>query len=77
MPTAYVLMKCEDGTENRIMRSLAGSANITEMLPTIGHYDLIAKVSSSTIDEMDDIIRKIHRDEKVRAAKVLTMNDWG
>ena len=75
MPTAYVLMKCEEGAENRIMRNLSGSDYIRELLPTIGHYDLIAKVSSGTTGEMDEILRQIHSDEKVRAARVLTMND--
>lgn len=75
MPTAYVLMKCEDGSESRIMRNLSGSGHVSELLPTIGHYDLIAKVTSQSVDEMDEIIRQIHRDEKVRAARVLTTSD--
>lgn len=75
MPTAFVLMKCDDGAEKRIMRNLVRSDNISEVQHTIGHYDLIAKISSPTHDDVEEMIRKIHRDDQVRASKVLRMNE--
>lgn len=75
MPTAFVLMRCEDGAEKRIMRNLVRSEAISEVAPTIGHYDLIAKISSPAPDDVEDMIRRINRDDQVRAAKVLRMNE--
>lgn len=75
MPTAYVLFKCEEGAENTIIQNLASTNMIKEIQPTIGHYDLIAKITSPSMEDMDEIIGEIHRDEKVHATKVLRMNE--
>lgn len=75
MPSAYVLMKCEEGAETRIIKSLAREDVIKEVQPTIGHYDLVAKITSPNMEDMDEIIQWIHRDEKIRSAKVLRMNE--
>ncbi|MDE1829278.1 MAG: Lrp/AsnC ligand binding domain-containing protein [Thaumarchaeota archaeon] len=75
MPSAYVLMKCEEGAENRIIKNLTKTDVIREVQPTIGHYDLIAKITSSSIEDMDEIIQQIHKDEKIHSTKVLRMNE--
>ena len=75
MPTAYVLLRCKEGSEELIMEDHAGTNTIREILPTIGHYDLIAKISSPHTESIDEVIGRIHRDEKVRTAKVLRTND--
>lgn len=75
MPSAYVLMKCEEGAEKRIIKNLTDADVIQEVQPTIGHYDLVAKITSSSVEDMDEILQRIHRDEKIRSAKVLRMNE--
>ena len=75
MPSAYVLMKCEVGAERRIIKNLSEEDTIGEVQPTIGHYDLVAKITSTTIEHMDEIIKEIHRDDKILSTKVLRMNE--
>jgi len=71
MPTAFVLVKCEQGTEERIIQDLNRSDSIREVQPTIGHYDLIAKITSPSTEHLNDIIEEIQRDDKVHLAQVL------
>jgi len=71
MPMAFVLMKCDKDTENRIIQNLEDSDCITEVQPTIGHYDLVAKFTSPNMDDLNELIEQVQRDDRVRSAKVL------
>jgi len=75
MPTAFVLIKCEDGAEERIMRNLDRKDTIRELQPTVGHYDFVAKITSPDIEHLDEIIGEIHCNDKVRSTKVLRLNE--
>jgi len=71
MPTAFVLIKCEEGEEPRIMRKLAGTDWVREVKPTVGHYDLLTRVASPSVEQLNEVIEKIHGHDKVRSTKVL------
>jgi len=71
MPTAFLLMKCEQGTEDRIIHNLTDSDCIGEVQPTIGQYDLVAKFTSPNMDDLNELIEQVQGDDKVRSAKVL------
>jgi DNA-binding Lrp family transcriptional regulator len=75
MPTAFVLIKCEEGAEDRIMRNLDGNDTVREIQPTVGHYDLVAKITSPDIEHIDKVIGEIHCNDKVRSTKVLRLNE--
>jgi DNA-binding Lrp family transcriptional regulator len=71
MPTAFVLIKCEDGPEHKMVRSFDKTDVTMDVQPTVGHYDLVAKIRSSNLEDLNEIIEEIHGNEKVRATKVL------
>jgi len=71
MPTAFVLIKCEEGEEARIMRKLAGTDWVREVKPTVGHYDLLTKVASPSVEQLNEVIEEIHGHDKVSSTKVL------
>jgi DNA-binding Lrp family transcriptional regulator len=75
MPTAYVLIKCDEGSEKKIMGKFHGKDTIREIQPTVGHYDFVAKITSPDMDQLDEIIAKIHRNDKVRSTNVLRLNE--
>ena len=75
MPTAFVLIKCDEGTEQGIMKRLGRKDVIREVQPTVGHYDLVAKITSPSIEHLDELIGEIHCDDKVRSTKVLRLNE--
>ena len=74
MPTAFVLMKCEEGMENKIIRNLAETKRI-EIQPTIGHYDMITKVTSDSSYHLDEIIEEIRKYDKVLSINVLKTSE--
>ena len=75
MPTAFVLIRCEEGAEERIMRKYNGKNSVGEIKPTVGHYDFVAKITSPDADRLDEIIEEIHCNDKVRSTNVLRLNE--
>ena len=75
MPSAYVLMKCEEGKESEIVKNLSRTGYMKEVQPTIGHYDLVAKLTFPNVDSLDGIIEEILCDDNVRSTRVLRMNE--
>ena len=49
MATAYVLINCELGSEESIIQQLKSLDHIKEVFGTLGAYDILAKVESSTV----------------------------
>ena len=72
MPTAFVLITCEKGSENQIIEYLSEVQEIREIKPTVGHFDLVAKITSPTQGRLSQIIiEKIRKDNKIRSTEVL------
>ena len=72
MPSAYVLVNSEIGTEGTVLKDLKKLKNVTEAYKVYGVYDLIAKVEAETMDKLKEIITwNIRRLNKVRST--LTM----
>ncbi|MGI0088664.1 MAG: hypothetical protein ACREBI_12010 [Nitrosotalea sp.] len=42
-----------------------------DIQPTVGHYDLVAKITSSSTEHLNETIEEIHCNDKVRSTKVL------
>ena len=72
MPTAYVLIKCEEGAEGKIIANLNQKDTIHEIQPTVGHYDFIAKVTSPDMEHLDELIGEIRCNDKVRSTHYFT-----
>ena len=75
MPTAFVLIKCEEGAEDKIMSKISGKDTVREMQSTIGHYDFVAKLTSPDVEHLDEAIGEIHCNDKVRSTNVLRLNE--
>ena len=71
MPTAFVLIKCQEGGEHKIADYFDSSKVKMDIQPTVGHYDLVAKVESSETDQLNEIIGKIRGSDKVSSTQVL------
>ena len=67
MPSAYVLINCELGFENKIVKGLEQIPEIVEISEVDGTYDMIVKVSANSLDKLREIIDlKIRRLELVK-----------
>ena len=72
MATAFVLINAEIGAENDVLKDLKSIPEIKEAHMVYGVYDIIARVTTDTMQELKDTISwKIRRLDKVRST--LTM----
>ena len=56
MPSAFVLLNTELGSEDSIVRDLKSLEGVKEVSQVYGVYDIIAKVESDTMDKVKEII---------------------
>ena len=72
MAIAYILINCELGSEESIIRQLKSINGIIEVHGTFGAYDILAKIESDTVDVLRDIITwKIRKVERIRSTLTL------
>jgi DNA-binding Lrp family transcriptional regulator len=72
MPTAYILVNCDLGSEEEIIRELKKMPEAVEISGVYGVYDIIAKVKSDSMDKLREAITwHVRRIDKVRST--LTM----
>jgi len=72
MPSAYVLINCDLGSEDAIIREIKELDGVREVRGTYGVYDIITKVESDNMEALKDTITwKIRRMPKVRSTVTL------
>jgi len=72
MPTAYVLLNCDLGSEGEIIKKIKEIPEVVEVNGVFGVYDIIVRVSSDNMDTLREIITwKIRKIDKIRTT--LTM----
>jgi DNA-binding Lrp family transcriptional regulator len=72
MPTAFVLINTEIGSEADVLRDLKKVGGVEEAHAVYGVYDIIARVKADTMDKLKEIVTwKVRRLDKVRST--LTM----
>lgn len=72
MPSAYVLINCELGSENEVIEKIRKISEVVEIYRVFGVYDIILKFSTNDKETIKEIITwKIKNLDKVRS--VLSM----
>ncbi len=72
MPTAFVLINSEIGSESEVLAALKKVDAVEEAYTVYGVYDVVAKVKADTMNKLKEIItRHVRRLDKVRST--LTM----
>jgi len=72
MATAYVLINCELGSEEEIIKQLKNLEGVIEVHGTFGAYDILAKIESSTVEMLRETITwKIRKIKKIRSTLTL------
>ena len=73
MTQAFVLINCELGSEEQIISELKTFSDVKEVQGTFGAYDIIAMISSETVEKIRETISwKIRKIEKIRSTLTLT-----
>jgi DNA-binding Lrp family transcriptional regulator len=72
MPTAYVLINCDLGAEEEIIKEIKKLPDVVEVSGVYGVYDIIVKLQAGSMDKLRETITwKVRRIDKVRST--LTM----
>lgn len=70
MPSAYVLINCENHPEGEIIKELRKLPESVEVYQVYGSYDLVTKVSPDTIDKLKETVSwRMRRNEKIRSTQ--------
>ena len=72
MTTAYVLINCDLGTEEKVISQLKSFEEVIEVHGTFGAYDILAKVEADLVEKVRETITwKIRKIEKIRSTLTL------
>lgn len=72
MPTAFVLINTEIGSEADVLKELKKVEGVAEAFAVYGVYDIVAKVSVKSMNQLKEIVTwHIRKTDKVR--QTLTM----
>jgi DNA-binding Lrp family transcriptional regulator len=72
MPTAFVLINTEIGSESDVLKELKKVEGVEEASAVYGVYDIVARVKGEAMDKLKEIVTwRIRRLDKVRST--LTM----
>jgi DNA-binding Lrp family transcriptional regulator len=74
MPSAFVLINTESGSEDYVLKQIRAIGDVKEAYVSYGVYDLVVKVRANTMDELKEIVSyKIRSLDKVRSTLTLMM----
>ncbi len=71
MEISYVLIQCDLGYEESIIKKLMEIPQIKEVRGTYGVFDIFVKVEADSKDVFDDIMTKIRRLPHIRGTNTL------
>jgi DNA-binding Lrp family transcriptional regulator len=76
MPTAYVLINTEIGSESDVLEALKKVEGVEEAHNLWGVYDIIASIKAETMDKLTSIItKKIEKIGKVNAKLTMIITE--
>ena len=72
MPSAFVLINAEIGSEDELLKELKKIPNMKEAHTVYGVYDIVVKIEAETMEKLKELVTwKVRRLDKVRST--LTM----
>lgn len=76
MPKAYVLISAENGREKELLEELRSNADVKEINPVEGIYDIIVRVEADTAKRLNDTLALgIGRCANIKSTSTLTVNE--
>jgi DNA-binding Lrp family transcriptional regulator len=76
MPTAFVLINTELGSEMDVLKDLRTVKGVDEAFAVYGTYDIVAKVKAETMDRLKEIVTvRIRKVNNVRSTLTLMSSE--
>ena len=73
MPRAFIMIKTELGSEKEVLDQLRKIDEIKESSLVYGIYDLSAKISAETMDQLNNIVTLIRDLDKIQTTLTLIL----
>jgi DNA-binding Lrp family transcriptional regulator len=78
MSKAYVMMNCNLGEEKSVIESLEKIDGVKEAHGTLGLYDIVAQIESTTDEKIQKIVTQyIRKISKIQSSMTLTSSESG
>lgn len=72
MATAYVLINCDLGSEQKVIDQIKPMDGIREVRGVFGAYDILAKIETTTAEQLRETITwKIRKIDRIRSTLTL------
>jgi len=71
MVVAYLLALVETGKEHKAAEEISKVQGVKEVVITYGTWDLVTKISTDTLNELDMVITKIREIQMVQQTETL------
>jgi len=68
---AFIMMNTNLGCETDVLKALQEVQGFDEAFYVLGDYDIIAKVSANTVDELNQIVAHIRKLGNVKATSTM------
>lgn len=75
MSEAYVLINCELGSEDAVIKELRGMSGVPEVKGVFGVYDIIARVNGDSEDSIKKTIGKIRTLAGIKSSLTMMVID--
>ena len=72
MAKAYVLINCDLGSEDDMIRDIKKLEYVKDVTGTFGAYDIVARIEADTQEQLREVITwKIRKKQKIRSTLTL------
>ena len=73
MPTAFVMINTELGSEKEVLDEIRKIDEIKESCIVYGIHDIVAKISADTMNKLDKIVTKVRKLDNIKASITLIL----
>ena len=73
MPTAFVMINTELGSENEVLDEIRKIDEIEESSIVYGIHDILAKIRADSMDKLNEIVTLVRSLDKIRATVTLIL----
>lgn len=75
MASAYVLLKCQSGSEDYVLSSLRSLILVRRAVGVLGTYDVVARLETNSEQGLRDAITKIRKMPRITGTYTLIVDD--
>jgi hypothetical protein len=75
MLNAFVFLNCDIGTEPAILNEITDVSGVSEAVQLYGVYDIVAKVSGESREDIAKSVRKIRAIANVRSSLTMIVSE--